>query len=92
MLRPSPLPLSPFSRVRLAVRDYVHVLDIARGHLSALDKMQTMPSAPPSPSPCALLTARLLGGFLAYNLGSGRGSTVLEIIRAFETAAKWCVP
>jgi UDP-glucose 4-epimerase len=57
------------------VRDYVHVMDIARGHISALDRIDTMPQ-----------------GFLAYNLGSGRGSTVLEIINACQIAAKCDIP
>lgn len=48
------------------VRDYIHVTDLARGHLSALDKLRTHP------------------GLVTYNLGTGVGYSVLEIVRAFE--------
>ena len=50
-------------------RDYIHVLDLARGHLSALAKIKTG------------------RGAAAYNLGTGRAHSVLEMIRAFETAS-----
>ena len=55
------------------VRDYIHVVDLARGHLAALD-------APPTP------------GVRAYNLGTGRGYSVLEMIAAFEKASGREVP
>lgn len=48
------------------VRDYIHVMDLAEGHLKALDNLQP--------------------GFNVYNLGTGKGYSVLEIIRAFERA------
>ena len=50
------------------VRDYIHVCDLARGHVAALEK------------------ARDIEGWHAVNLGTGRGSSVLEMIRAFEKA------
>ena len=49
------------------IRDYIHVLDLAKGHLAALNHLRS--SHP---------------GLLAINLGSGRGSTVFEMIRAFS--------
>lgn len=49
------------------VRDYIHVVDLALGHLAALDKM-----AP---------------GVQIYNLGSGKGTSVLEMVAAFEKAS-----
>ena len=52
------------------VRDYIHVEDLAEGHLKALDKLEERP------------------GVLTYNLGTGRGCSVLEMIAAFERAAK----
>lgn len=55
------------------VRDYIHVVDLARGHLAALD---VAPAA----------------GVRAYNLGTGRGYSVLEMIRAFEKASGRTVP
>lgn len=55
------------------VRDYIHVVDLARGHVAALDR----------------LTA---GGVSIYNLGTGRGVSVLELIRAFEQASGTRIP
>ncbi|SPN98468.1 probable UDP-glucose 4-epimerase Gal10 [Cephalotrichum gorgonifer] len=53
-----------------AIRDYIHVMDLARGHLAALNHLR-------STHP----------GVQAINLGSGRGSTVFDIINAFSKAA-----
>ena len=50
-------------------RDYIHVVDLARGHLAALEHLDTMHGAEP------------------INLGTGRGSTVLEMIAAFAAAS-----
>ncbi len=50
------------------VRDYIHVVDLARGHLKALD------------------TLRNTQGALTVNLGTGRGYSVLEMIKAFGLA------
>lgn len=57
------------------VRDYIHVMDLAEGHLAALERML---GAEP-----ALLT---------LNLGTGRGYSVLEVLRAFEEASGRVVP
>ncbi|WP_066067111.1 UDP-glucose 4-epimerase GalE [Neobacillus soli] len=56
------------------VRDYIHVVDLALGHLKALEKV--MPA----------------NGVEAYNLGTGTGYSVLEIVSAFETASGVNVP
>lgn len=58
------------------VRDYIHVCDLARGHVCALNALaaQTVP---------ALLTT---------NLGTGRGYSVLEIVQAFERASGRKIP
>ena len=48
------------------VRDYIHVVDLARGHVAALQHMKA--------------------GANVYNLGTGSGTSVLEIIRAFSKA------
>ena len=50
------------------VRDYIHVVDLARGHLAALGHMPD-------------------SGVLTANLGTGRGYSVLEMVRAFEQAS-----
>lgn len=51
------------------VRDYLHVVDLARGHLDALEYLEQRP------------------GLSLHNLGTGRGYSVLEVIRAFEQAS-----
>jgi UDP-glucose 4-epimerase len=56
------------------VRDYIHVLDLADGHLAALDA----------------ITDR--GGCHAWNLGTGRGNSVLEVVDAFRRASGREVP
>ncbi|MGI8384815.1 UDP-glucose 4-epimerase GalE [Robertmurraya sp. P23] len=56
------------------VRDYIHVVDLAKGHLKAVDKVKKTK------------------GIDAYNLGTGKGYSVLEVIYAFENASKVNVP
>jgi len=56
------------------VRDYIHVVDLARGHVAAIEA----------------LAGR--AGLLALNLGTGRGYSVLEIVRAFAAASGRSVP
>lgn len=51
------------------VRDYIHVVDLARGHVAALEWMAAHPS-----------------GVEIFNLGTGRGSSVLDVIHSFEKA------
>jgi UDP-glucose 4-epimerase len=58
------------------VRDYIHVMDLAKGHLAAL----------------VYLSRAERGEFLAINLGTGRGYSVLEMISAFERASGRPVP
>jgi len=50
------------------VRDYIHVVDLADGHLKALEKLKQGP------------------GLVTYNLGTGRGYSVFEVLHAFEHA------
>jgi UDP-glucose 4-epimerase len=56
------------------IRDYIHVVDLAVGHLKALEKLADRP------------------GTVIYNLGTGRGYSVLEVVRAFERATGRPVP
>jgi len=51
------------------VRDYIHVCDLAAGHLKALEKLPQ------------------IDGAQAYNLGTGKGSSVLDVVHAFEKAS-----
>lgn len=50
------------------VRDYIHVVDLAIGHLCALKRLESKP------------------GLVIYNLGTGKGTSVLELVHAFEKA------
>lgn len=56
------------------VRDYIHVVDLALGHIAAVRKLLDKP------------------GVVAYNLGTGQGYSVLEMVRAFEQASGRTVP
>eukprot|EP00897_Mesotaenium_endlicherianum_P000742 jgi/Mesen1/10669/ME000009S10464 len=59
------------------VRDYIHVIDLANGHVAALDKLSS---------------ASDIGGCAVYNLGTGKGTSVLEIVTAFEKACGKRIP
>lgn len=50
------------------VRDYIHVVDLAIGHICAIEKLNQNP------------------GLVIYNLGAGKGYSVLEMVNAFEKA------
>lgn len=56
------------------VRDYIHVVDLADGHVKALKKLEGNP------------------GLQVYNLGTGTGYSVLEMIKAFEKASGKKIP
>ena len=56
------------------VRDYIHVVDLARAHVAALEHLG-------EPDECKV-----------YNIGTGRGTSVLELVKAFETASGKEVP
>ncbi len=56
------------------IRDYIHVVDLALGHLKALEKLTTSP------------------GVATYNLGTGQGYSVVEMVSAFEKASGKKVP
>ncbi|MGL1893812.1 MAG: UDP-glucose 4-epimerase GalE [Spirochaetaceae bacterium] len=56
------------------VRDYIHVVDLAAGHLKALEKLETKP------------------GVVIYNLGTGNGYSVLDVVKAFEKASGVKIP
>jgi UDP-glucose 4-epimerase len=56
------------------IRDYIHVVDLALGHLKALERLASNP------------------GVVTYNLGAGRGYSVLEVVAAFEKASGKKIP
>ena len=55
------------------VRDYIHVVDLARGHVAAIEKLETP-------------------GVYVYNLGTGKGYSVLDMIKAFSKACGKTLP
>ena len=57
------------------VRDYIHVVDLAKGHISALNKLDNEEK-----------------GIFVYNLGTGIGYSVLDIVNAFEKSTGKKVP
>ena len=59
------------------VRDYIHVVDLARGHVKAVQK---------------LLSKDGIDGVQAYNLGTGNGISVLEMVKAFSAENDVAVP
>jgi UDP-glucose 4-epimerase len=60
---------------QLQVRDYIHVVDLADGHICALQKLDDTEI-----------------GCEVYNLGTGKGTTVLEMVDAFEKASGMKIP
>ena len=56
------------------VRDYIHVMDLANGHLAALDYVLKHK------------------GVEAVNLGTGKGTSVMHVVRAFEKACGHAIP
>ena len=56
------------------VRDYIHVVDLARGHVKAIEKLADRE------------------GVSIYNLGTGKGYSVLEVVHAFEKACGHPIP
>ncbi len=56
-----------------AVRDYIHVVDLAKAHISALER---------------LLAGKNTANYEAFNIGTGKGSSVLEVIRTFEKVSE----
>lgn len=58
------------------VRDYIHIVDLAEGHVKALDK----------------LAIGKIKGFVTYNLGTGCGFSVLEVVNAFAKASSRPIP
>ncbi len=57
------------------VRDYIHVVDLAKGHISALEKLEKEGK-----------------GLFIYNLGTGTGYSVLDMVKAFESSTGKEVP
>jgi len=71
------------------VRDYIHVSDLAKGHLAALRKATSQPVEKKEITTSGLDPC---SNYHVYNLGTGRGYSVLEIIKAFSNAAGSDIP
>lgn len=56
------------------VRDYIHVVDLAKGHVKAIEKIQKS------------------SGVMVYNLGTGIGYSVLDVVKAYEKACQKEIP
>ena len=56
------------------IRDYIHVCDLADGHVKAVEKLKCNP------------------GIEIYNLGTGKGSSVLDVVKTFEKASGVNIP
>lgn len=57
----------------LGVRDYIHVVDLAKGHLAAFSALDSK-------------------GFQTFNLGTGKGTSVFEMVSAFRKASEQLIP
>ena len=64
------------------VRDYIHVVDLARGHVHALQAIQKNIS----------ISDKGVGHIKVYNLGTGTGYSVLEMIKALEVECQHSIP
>lgn len=79
----SQLTLASLLRSPACVRDYIHVMDLAGGHVNALDaidseaRFQNLPSR---------------GKYRAFNLGRGQGMSVLNMIEAMRKVTGWSYP
>lgn len=60
-----------------AVRDFIHVTDLAKGHTAALRAAET---------------GRVSAGFRAFNLGAGQGNSVMEVVETMEKVSKLSIP
>jgi len=59
------------------MRDYIHVVDLAKGHLAAMRRFNSHTKS---------------RGFESYNLGTGQGTSVLELVKAFREASGKEIP
>jgi UDP-glucose 4-epimerase len=59
------------------VRDYIHVVDLAAAHVKAIDYLHSLTADTPP---------------LIVNIGTGQGHSVLDVLRAFETASAQTIP
>ncbi len=60
-----------------AIRDYIHVMDLAEAHVKALER---------------LISGKEKTNYEVFNLGTGRGNSVLEVIRSFEKVSEQKLP
>lgn len=69
-----------------AIRDFVHVVDVARGHVKAVDRV--LEETHPAPG----ATPKAFPPFRTFNLGSGTGTTVKQALRSMEVASGKAIP
>ena len=76
------------------VRDFIHVTDLAQGHVAALNylEQQTSPEKSCLDTASTKQTSSNSVGFLPINLGTGKGSSVLQLVDAFSEVSGQCIP
>ena len=67
------------------VRDYIHVTDLAKGHVASLKRIGVVPEGQTS-------DIEVVHGVDVYNLGTGQGNSVLDVVKAFEEATGVHIP
>ena len=74
------------------IRDYINVIDLARGHLAALRKLGNPTFIDPTVRRMSLVPNQLRPNYRCYNLGTGQGHSVLEILSAFGAVCGADIP
>ena len=74
------------------VRDFIHVTDLAQGHVAALDYLKQQTSIEEHSSDEKSSNKKNSIGFLPINLGTGKGTSVLELVSAFSDVSGQTIP
>lgn len=69
------------------VRDFIHIIDLAQGHVAALNYLDKQTRSNGSGT-----TKKNSVGFLPINLGTGKGTSVLELVSTFSDVSGQCIP
>lgn len=72
----------------LGLRDYIHVMDLAQGHLAAMDKLTKMDIQDSAGDK----DCHPRCNYKTYNLGTGQGYTVLDMIEAMQRMSNMLIP
>lgn len=69
------------------MRDYLHIMDLANGHVLSLDALDKSVADPSSSHIFSKIDVKKQGYFRAFNLGKGKGMSVLNMIEAMRKAS-----